>query len=576
MGKALKISALVTILALLSITGCGTLHPPVKKKAGNDGLTRRSIEKHPNSYYFFILYHINRQEGDLAGSMSNLKKAQKRDPQSSYLLIEMASLYFQNSQFKEALTVVESVLEKSPDYVDALIFKGRILEELDQVEKAKKAYQRAVSIDPGRESVALRLGELYFDDNDLAEALKVYKGLTLEIPSSYAGHFYLGKVYALQGNNRQAIAAFKRTLQLEPELEEPKFELIELYKANRDHQKAQELFNDLLAQDPDNVRAQFGLAELHLQNNEEKRASEILAALGRRIDDDETILRYLFQQYIDPKEYDRTLLLLKKMLPGAPESSAMHYAFLVVYVNKKSTSLALSQFEKIQPQSSRIYDNAVTHMAYLFQEQELTKEAIAFFDRLIRKIPNKPNYYLYLSSFHEDTKAYSDAVAVLEKGLEVDDNHIKLNFRLGVVFDKMGNKEASIQQMKKVIQIDPNHASALNYLGYTYADLGRNLDEAEQLIKRALTHKPGDGYITDSLGWVYFKKGDYTKALQKLIQAAELVPDDPIILEHLGDAYLMNNDKENALKYYRRSLLKENQKPLSVKEKIRNIEQQRN
>jgi len=108
--------------------------------------------------------------------------------------------------------------------------------------------------------------------------------------------------------------------------------------------------------------------------------------------------------------------------------------------------------------------------------------------------------------------------------------------------------------MKAVIRLNAEHTNALNYLGYTYADLGINLDEAERLIKEALKHKPDDGYITDSLGWVYFKKGLFPEALNLLKKAVELVPDDPIMLEHLGDAYLKTNDRANALKFYKRSL----------------------
>ncbi len=67
--------------------------------------------------------------------------------------------------------------------------------------------------------------------------------------------------------------------------------------------------------------------------------------------------------------------------------------------------------------------------------------------------------------------------------------------------------------MKKVIKLDPKDANALNYLGYTYTEMGQNLEEAERLIKKALTFKPGDGYITDSLGWVYYKTGRYKEAL---------------------------------------------------------------
>ncbi|MCK7515930.1 MAG: tetratricopeptide repeat protein [Desulfobacterales bacterium] len=97
--------------------------------------------------------------------------------------------------------------------------------------------------------------------------------------------------------------------------------------------------------------------------------------------------------------------------------------------------------------------------------------------------------------------------------------------------------------MRKVIELDPKNANALNYLGYTYADLGQNLDEAERLVLEALKHKPNDGYITDSLGWVYYKKGDYEKALQHLKKAAELVPRTPSSWSTSGDAYLKLNDK---------------------------------
>ena len=128
-----------------------------------------------------------------------------------------------------------------------------------------------------------------------------------------------------------------------------------------------------------------------------------------------------------------------------------------------------------------------------------------------------------------------------------------------------------MEAMRKVIAIDPKHSNALNYLGYTYADLGQNLDEAEQLIKEALKYKPNDGYITDSLGWVYYKKGDFEKALKYLQKAVDLVPDDPIMLEHLGDAYLKLNDKVNALKYYKKSLQHREKDKEALEEKIRAI-----
>jgi tetratricopeptide (TPR) repeat protein len=138
----------------------------------------------------------------------------------------------------------------------------------------------------------------------------------------------------------------------------------------------------------------------------------------------------------------------------------------------------------------------------------------------------------------------------------------------------MGQKEASIDTMKMVIKLSPDDAEALNYLGYTYADLGINLDEAETLIQTALKLKPNDGYITDSLGWVYFKRGQYSEALQLLKKAIKLVPDDPVILEHLGDVYLKLDSRDKAINYYQRSL-DNNAKDLdSLKVKIRTLNPQ--
>lgn len=127
--------------------------------------------------------------------------------------------------------------------------------------------------------------------------------------------------------------------------------------------------------------------------------------------------------------------------------------------------------------------------------------------------------------------------------------------------------------MRNVIALDPKNANALNYLGYTYADLGQNLDEAEQLIIEALKYKANDGFITDSLGWVYYKKGEYAKALEYLNKAHELVPDDPTIMEHVGDAYLKLNDKVNALKYYQKALSKKDQEKEELQKKIKQLKE---
>ena len=91
--------------------------------------------------------------------------------------------------------------------------------------------------------------------------------------------------------------------------------------------------------------------------------------------------------------------------------------------------------------------------------------------------------------------------------------------------------------MKKALELYPDQPHVLNYLGYSWIDQGINLDDGMRMIRRAVEQRPDDGYIVDSLGWAYFRIGNYDEAVKNLERAVELKPDDPTINDHLGDAY---------------------------------------
>jgi tetratricopeptide (TPR) repeat protein len=185
----------------------------------------------------------------------------------------------------------------------------------------------------------------------------------------------------------------------------------------------------------------------------------------------------------------------------------------------------------------------------------------------------KIDLYLVLASIYEDINEYDKAIESVNRGLKEDNENKELVFRLGVLFDKSGNKAACLEQMRKLLVLDPDHAEALNYIGYTYAEQGVKLDEAMELIEKALSLKPDSGYIVDSLGWVYFQKGDYEKALYYLERAVQLTPDDPTINEHIGDVYFKKKDYKRALKMYNKSLLLGHPEEDKLKKKISETKQ---
>jgi tetratricopeptide (TPR) repeat protein len=117
-----------------------------------------------------------------------------------------------------------------------------------------------------------------------------------------------------------------------------------------------------------------------------------------------------------------------------------------------------------------------------------------------------------------------------------------------------GDVEGAVSALRDVIAREPDNASALNFLGYLFADRNRDLEEAETLVRRALALDPDNGAYVDSMGWVYYRLGRLEEARRELERAVELTRGDPVVLEHLGDVYKSLNLNDLARELYRRSL----------------------
>lgn len=253
------------------------------------------------------------------------------------------------------------------------------------------------------------------------------------------------------------------------------------------------------------------------------------------------------------------------------KSNAMDLSKVDVSIaERKDKDAALMINKKAMP-DSKLSKKTAIQTALQYRKEGKIEQGIAYLNDVLKKIPDDPELLFWLGVFYEETKEFGKAEIALKRGLERDPNNSRLHFRLGVVYDRWGKKKAAIEEMKTVISLDPQNARALNWLGYRYAESGENLDEAENLIKQALKQDPDNGYIADSLGWVYFKKGLFTEALKYLEKAARLKPDDPTILEHLGDVHRKLGDNEEAISYYRLSLSKKNKKKTDLEAKIREL-----
>ena len=153
-----------------------------------------------------------------------------------------------------------------------------------------------------------------------------------------------------------------------------------------------------------------------------------------------------------------------------------------------------------------------------------------------------------------DLEDYKQAEISLKKLLEIDKENDLAYFYLGALYEKTGQKEKAEDFFRKVIKLNPQNPDAYNYLGYMFAEQEKNLDEAIELVSKALDIAPDNGAYVDSLGWAYYKKDMVDEALRYLEKAVELIPDDAVIRDHLGDAYYKKGDLDKAYQHWQRSL----------------------
>jgi tetratricopeptide (TPR) repeat protein len=175
---------------------------------------------------------------------------------------------------------------------------------------------------------------------------------------------------------------------------------------------------------------------------------------------------------------------------------------------------------------------------------------------LLKAVAERPAPELYEAAarLYDKQGKHPEAIALLSKGLAKRPRDEALLYALGAAYERGGEVQKSLEKMRAVLDINPDNANALNFIGYTLADKGIDNSEAERLVARALELKPDQGAFLDSLGWVYFRRGDFGRAVEWLEKASAASPGEATIDEHLGDAYARLARQGDAAEAYRRAL----------------------
>ncbi len=237
---------------------------------------------------------------------------------------------------------------------------------------------------------------------------------------------------------------------------------------------------------------------------------------------------------------DLALVYLQLALYLEPTHAMALLSLADLYDSLKKPELAIKIYDRI-PASSPLRRNAEIQVASDLDSLDRTDEAKKRLEALIAEHPKDSEAIIALGNILRGRKAFAECAEVYSKAVDnlavpEKANWVLFYFR-GICYERSKQWPKAEADLKKALELFPDQPLVLNYLGYSWVDQGVNLDEGMSMIRRAVEQRPDDGYIVDSLGWAYFRTGNYDEAVKNLERAVELKPEDPTINDHLGDAY---------------------------------------
>jgi tetratricopeptide (TPR) repeat protein len=238
---------------------------------------------------------------------------------------------------------------------------------------------------------------------------------------------------------------------------------------------------------------------------------------------------------------DLALVYLQLALYLVPNHPLALLSLADLYESVKKPAMAIKVYERM-PANSPLKRNAQIQLAIDLDAADRTEEAIKILRGVTADDPKDIEAVMALGNIERGRKKFADCAKTYSHGIDIlppatDKNTWVYYYYRGICEERSKQWSKAEADMRKALELQPEQPHVLNYLGYSWIDQGVNLDEGMKMIKRAVEQRPDDGYIVDSLGWAYYRIGNYEDAVKNLERAIDLKPEDPTINDHLGDAY---------------------------------------
>jgi tetratricopeptide (TPR) repeat protein len=504
---------------------------------------------------------------------------------------------------KLAIDQYEQIVKLDPKSVEDHLLLGRLYRLNNELLKSENEFKAAVAIQPDSEEAVTTLAYLYNEEGDSARALQVLNAIP---DSARTAKLYsaLGYTYEQQKEYRQAVDAYRKSTELDHDnldavrglaqnlmndgqtdaaLEQYKviveadpsdaqtyMRIAEIERRNGKFDQAMDSLKKATAIVPDSLEVQYNIAVIDEAQGKYDDAVPILTQLLQKTEHSEdqysiadknnraVFLERLGTIYREANKYQLAVETFRRMLDLGDENAVRGYQQIIdTYRDNKQWQLATNVAEEA---AKKFPNDRDLQMVAAAQEADMGSAgpAIEHVKSLLKDSPaDDQRVYIALAQMYSRVKQWPEADENINKAIELStkpEDRDYAFFVAGSIYERQKKYDKAEEAFHKVLADDPKNAQALNYLGYMLADRDTRLEEALGYIRRAVALDPQNGAYLDSLGWAYYKMGNYDLAEENLRRASERINNDPTVHDHLGELYMKTGRLKLAAANWERSL----------------------
>ncbi len=454
---------------------------------------------------------------DTPHAEEQFKAAERIDPNSEDVVLNLARLYSDSGDMTHAIQVLNAVPEDDRtakmDYA-----LGMSYDQLKDNKNAIDAYSKAFDMEPDNLDAERGLAQALLNDNQLGPALKHFDAISTADPQDAQTYLRIAEIQRRQGHYEQALTTLKKAKALASDSLEIGFNEALIDDSLGHYDEAAQTLQGLVKQTnhPDgqysdaekNNRSIFldRLANVYREQEKTDQAVQtyqLMVAMGGEYA--ERGYQGQVDAYRDAKQYDKATQVAQQAAQAMPKDKSVQLmlAGQLADTNKPDEGIKLAKAQLHGDPGDREVDLV---LAQIYTRLRRWKDA-------------------------------SDQIDAAEALSTKQDDKIYIYFLRGALAERQKHYDSAEEQFRKILALDPNNSMTLNYLGYMLGDRGVKLDEALTMVQKAVQLDPQNGAYLDSLGWVYFKMGQYALAEANLRKATERMGNDPAVHDHLGELY---------------------------------------